>query len=554
MILLHRVSYLTLYSSNILTLFVDVYDCTRYPSLAEWASRKPVLCNACGSRWRTKGTLINYTPLHSRAEPDDFMEYKVPKVKLISIKNKDTKFLKIKQSHEHAIAVRESPDYNLSFRRSLEEDTSNRSSSGSAISYSESCAQYGGADASELTGSAQSVVWDTLVPSKKRTCVGRPKPSSVEKLTKDLHSILHEQQSSYFSGSSEEDLIFDGEAPMVSVEIGHGSILMKHPNSVAREEESEASSFTTDSKSNVVNEVHSGSTSLPVYVDTKNTKLPSLPLDEIRKSVGPGSREEQTKGNKSYEMLQVLQNRNSPLTSIDLKDVVRFEEFVNLFTHEEKLQLMKHLPSVDTMRHPDSLESMFDSLLFAENLSSFQQLLAEGIFDISSSEVHVNELKTLKKLALMSLTKSKWVEQYSLLKDVKRKQHTVGKAIAIGSNVFGVRPLLKRHRDSPKQQEPQAMMRSPKKVIKRASFDTKDNDYEGSCFSPGSLFVFPPDKRSLMLDYLQFNDDSSDQDLLLDVPSNGSFPQAELLYPTSSFGSQQASTSSSTEYPHLVRP
>lgn len=26
---------------------------------------KPVLCNACGSRWRTKGTLSNYMPMHS---------------------------------------------------------------------------------------------------------------------------------------------------------------------------------------------------------------------------------------------------------------------------------------------------------------------------------------------------------------------------------------------------------------------------------------------------------------------------------------------------------
>lgn len=26
---------------------------------------KPVLCNACGSRWKTKGTLLNYMPMHS---------------------------------------------------------------------------------------------------------------------------------------------------------------------------------------------------------------------------------------------------------------------------------------------------------------------------------------------------------------------------------------------------------------------------------------------------------------------------------------------------------
>ncbi|PIA24742.1 hypothetical protein AQUCO_52100001v1 [Aquilegia coerulea] len=97
------------------------------------------------------------------------------------------------------------------------------------------------------------------------------------------------------------------------------------------------------------------------------------------------------------------------------------------------------------------------------------------------------------------------------------------------------------------------MMKSPKRTVTKPSYETKDVlDHEGSCFSPRSLFGFAPDKSSLMLDYLQFNDETSDQDLLLDVPSNGSFPQAELLYPTSSFSSQQASTSSSTVYSHLA--
>ncbi|KAH0455980.1 hypothetical protein IEQ34_013887 [Dendrobium chrysotoxum] len=36
---------------------------------------KPVLCNACGSRWRTKGSLANYTPLHAR-EPIEWEEPK----------------------------------------------------------------------------------------------------------------------------------------------------------------------------------------------------------------------------------------------------------------------------------------------------------------------------------------------------------------------------------------------------------------------------------------------------------------------------------------------
>lgn len=88
----------------------------------------------------------------------------------------------------------------------------------------------------------------------------------------------------------------------------------------------------------------------------------------------------------------------------------------------------------------------------------------------------------------------------------------------------------------------------------KGSYENKeiiDNDV--SCFSPRSLFALPPDGSSLMLDSLNFIDESSDQDLLLDVPSNSSFPQAELLHPNLSFGSQ-ASTSSSSAYPQHLRP
>ncbi|KAI8530284.1 hypothetical protein RHMOL_Rhmol11G0044700 [Rhododendron molle] len=196
-----------------------------------WRNGPPemqILCNACGSRWRTKGTLINYTPLHARAEPDEFEDYRVSRVKSLSIKNREAEVQKRKQTNENEVVEWVALYYNQGSREGLDDDNSNRSSSGSATSNSESCAQFGCADASDLT--AQTNVWDTMVPSRKRTCVGRPKPSPVEKLTKDLYTILHEQ-SSHFSGSSEEDLLFESNTPMVSVEIGHGSVLIRHPSS-----------------------------------------------------------------------------------------------------------------------------------------------------------------------------------------------------------------------------------------------------------------------------------------------------------------------------------
>lgn len=103
--------------------------------------------------------------------------------------------------------------------------------------------------------------------------------------------------------------------------------------------------------------------------------------------------------------------------------------------------------------------------------------------------------------------------------------------------------------------EPKELMKSPKRLVLKANYEMQDPiENDGSCFSPRTLFAFPPDTSSLMLDCFQFTDDSSDQDLLIDVPANGSFPQAELLHPSSSFSIQQVSTSSSVICPRPTDP
>lgn len=114
-----------------------------------------------------------------------------------------------------------------------------------------------------FSGSVQCNIWDSLVPSRKRTCMGRPKSSSVEKLTRDLHSILH-QQASYISGSPEDELLYETETPWGSVEIGNGGVLIRHPNAAILEDESEASSLPIDNKSSTASEAYSGVSSLPV--------------------------------------------------------------------------------------------------------------------------------------------------------------------------------------------------------------------------------------------------------------------------------------------------
>lgn len=112
-----------------------------------------MLCNACGSRWRTKGTLANYTPLHARAEPGDYEDHRFGRGKNITIninKNKEVKVPKRKQNIDDVVFGGIASDYNQGYHKFIDEDTSNRSSSGSAISNSD--AQFGSADASDLTG------------------------------------------------------------------------------------------------------------------------------------------------------------------------------------------------------------------------------------------------------------------------------------------------------------------------------------------------------------------------------------------------------------------
>lgn len=536
------------------------YHCgvTSTPLWRNGPPEKPVLCNACGSRWRTKGTLANYTPLHARAEPDDFEDYRITRVKTISIKNKEAKVLKRKQSHDNAEVGAFASDSNQGFRRAMDEDTSNRSSSGSAISNSESCAQFGSADASDLTGPAQPMVWDSMVPSKKRTCVSRPKPSSVEKLTKDLHTILHEQ-SSYFSGSSEEELLFESDRPMVSVEIGHGSVLIRHPSTIARDEESEASSLSVDNKLHPVNEAYSRLNPFPVHNNNfnKGVDIPSLGIEKNKKPIGQGTEQEQPKRDKDQlEKLQILGHHNSLLRYVDLKDVLNYGEFVSCFTYEERQQLFKYLPSVDTSGPPESLKNMFDSLQFEESISSFQKLLADGVFDNTISGFKLEDCRMLKRLVLCNLSKSKWVEHYKLLKDVKSSSSTSISKVAGEFNdiATGHSVNAKRSREGQCQKFSGAktVMKCPKALIMKPSYENRELvDNDGLSFSPRSLFAPPPDNSSLVLDSFHSAEGNSDQDLLLDVPSSSSFPQAELLLPSSSFGAQ-ASTSSSSVYPHLV--
>uniref|UniRef100_A0A0E0D6N2 GATA-type domain-containing protein n=1 Tax=Oryza meridionalis TaxID=40149 RepID=A0A0E0D6N2_9ORYZ len=273
---------------------------------------KPVLCNACGSRWRTKGSLTNYTPMHAR-DDIDAEEPRASKLKPPTLKLKEQKQPKKNPSH---ITMENGPFSDQNFRKMGDPDLSNRSGSGSALSYSESCAPYGTADASEMTASAQSHAWESLVPSKRRSCVARPKPSQMEKLAKDLNSIMHEEQLLYLSGSSEEDLIYHSATPVDSFEMGYGSMLLR-PNSKSLEEESEASSIPADNKSYITSESYSGSVSF-VYSESKATSNQNVITEQPKKFLVQTS-DNARRANLHTENQDTLENANSPLVSLHME-------------------------------------------------------------------------------------------------------------------------------------------------------------------------------------------------------------------------------------------
>lgn len=64
----------------------------------------------------------------------------------------------------------------------------------------------------------------------------------------------------------------------------------------------------------------------------------------------------------------------------------------------------------------NSLKSMFDSPQFEESISSFQKILADGVFDNTVSGLKLEDCRMLKRFVLCNLSKSKWVEHYNLLK------------------------------------------------------------------------------------------------------------------------------------------
>ncbi|XP_057824842.1 GATA transcription factor 26 isoform X1 [Cryptomeria japonica] len=549
------------------------YHCgiTYTPLWRNGPPEKPVLCNACGSRWRTKGTLANYTPLHARAfESTDSSEYRSARGKKASQTPKQQRSHKRKefgQDVEFGIFGSE-PHYAIGF----DEDTSNRSSSGSGISYSEGCIQYGGTAGIDSEGSVHTPVWDSPIPSRKRTCMYRKRPSSVEKLTKGLRYILHEQDTSYLPLGS-EDLLFACKTPMVAAEIGLGSVLIRQPKSTMCEEESEASSLLVENKYNrfgFVTQADSQVLASSTQLQNEDGSLLGREKEKLkyRMDIEEVFQEHSDNflmpngllDNFSYSKYE-LQSCHSPLIFVELKDIINFDSFMEILTAQDRTNLMKYVSSVDAAKVPESLQCMFNSLQFEEALTNFQDLLSEGIFDMYTSGLNPQVQQIVKKLILTDLTKSKWIERYSQLPNRSKRKRVLCSTKVIqsketlktkGSSLHsrcGMHPTVKNSLgsqpckavtgsdNSVKSPGNRQRIRNPYHENMQTGYTSKspmEFDVEPKtefCFSPSSLFASPIGRSSILLDSMgTLGSESFEQDLLLDVPSNVSLQQAELLH------------------------
>ncbi|KAL5992943.1 hypothetical protein ACLOJK_013862 [Asimina triloba] len=135
-------------------------------------------------------------------------------------------------------------------------------------------------------GILENMYHEPSIPSRKRTSFECHSPSPVEKLRRELVSILQEQESSCPSQFSEEVLLFENQDPMVSVETSLGSLLIKHQ--VTSVEESQASSLTKENEASCLND--SSMVSSPVQVPFQGCEVSSSSgdKDRMRRNLGEG--------------------------------------------------------------------------------------------------------------------------------------------------------------------------------------------------------------------------------------------------------------------------
>ncbi|WCJ18249.1 GATA transcription factor 27 [Euphorbia peplus] len=176
---------------------------------------KPVLCNACGSRYRIRGTLENYAPKHAQLLPQPPL---IAKRTTSSFSNSNFK----SQHHFSHLDV--------SF---IHKSTSSLSAISSPLTQNvkqeeEEEEEYNGL---QIKGQIEEKICKSWAPSRKRSMVVYRHLTLVEKLQKDLFNIM-KYEDNFMSQEDEDDLlIYNANSLQVSPnEIGIGSILLKTTN------------------------------------------------------------------------------------------------------------------------------------------------------------------------------------------------------------------------------------------------------------------------------------------------------------------------------------
>ncbi|CAK9214894.1 unnamed protein product [Sphagnum troendelagicum] len=368
---------------------------------------KPVLCNACGSRWRTKGTLENYMPMHSGGFGGAGCREVSGDAKRARGRKGAHKPSSEHQSHRHKEPSKPCESLTPLKRK----DSFTISDSGWEVQSSSQPAPL--ATESTVHGS----LWEGSVPTKKRTMLFRTHAPS-DKVARHLFKLLHEPPPSDLfttSCTSSKALLVEYNPPFAAFEVGLGSNFLNRPLPTSAHQEPEGET------NSVGYERLEGSESLDdlnQVIETRSSgPLTQLPNGTANNLVAQGK--ERLLGQKivhrekfPYNKRDVLQSCQSPLVLLEMKDIVNFDTFKGLLTEEEQSQLMKFVSSVDLASIPDSLKDMFNSTQFEGAFANFQQLVSEGMFD--SAEVGLNHrvLQHFQQLLnITDLSGSGWIER-----------------------------------------------------------------------------------------------------------------------------------------------
>ncbi|CAK9857789.1 unnamed protein product [Sphagnum jensenii] len=382
---------------------------------------KPVLCNACGSRWRTKGTLLNYMPMHSGGfggvgNPEGTARRKKGSHRLSSDPPRSHK----RKEPYGGRGENRTPTPPLPLLlKDAEEELKTASSLESGVS---------GPDKVALFRSSPVWIpaWVGPVPSRKRTSMVRA-CTSLEKLISRFQDLMNESPSVNSSpatpSESSDVMLVESKPSTMAMDVGVNSVfLQRAPMPLLQEPPGDTISFLMESAGNLkptqalphgtdtrvtdgVMESPNGAAIFPAQMKEKAThSLKKMEIKVVRRENFP------------YHKRDVLQSCQSPLVFLELKDIINFDTYTGLLTDQEQRQLAKLVSSLDISRVPESLKEMFNSGQFVGALNNFQQLLSEGMFDSSEPGMSAHILQHFQQLLTISdLNNSGWMEQSSQL-------------------------------------------------------------------------------------------------------------------------------------------